>query len=460
MIKKYNFESSANKAIMAEILTHRDRQPRAAFLSSLAAVMVAAISLTMVFGSLSTGALPLGEQEQKTNVSSVSDGDTLPPEEVIRVHTETKTETVTVYNDTPQLSETLLVSDTVGEELPSEGKAIFDQEKQLFQWQYNGETFTFFVNDNTVYRRNETTGKTDVVFKGDSDVALYCVTDRYLFFRANQNALDGGNTYCYRADLITKEILRLFNYRPSSLSSIYREREVEFVRIDGNDVIFTHYIVHEDGSYEEIPDTKENYPDSDKNKYLDLSCDISHGYLKLQLNDDNTITGKDENGNYYDLGINIENLKRFGYAFDDFCTDVGWICRDKEGFEYIYITFDTIQNDDTINDSYKSLLLYYGKLTDSGVDGAVIYATALNSRDMFFTGKGEFFSKELLVTYGCYDIKNEFDLRELYIPVNFDKLTAPTKSEPEYYPLENGKNLTVTYYPCKSTHAATPDSAE
>ena len=129
-------------------------------------------------------------------------------------------------------------------------------------------------------------------------------------------------------------------------------------------------------------------------------------------------------------------------------------------FEDEDITFDTIQNDDTINDSYKSLLLYYGKLTDSGVDGAVIYATALNSRDMFFTGKGEFFSKELLVTYGCYDIKNEFDLRELYIPVNFDKLTAPTKSEPEYYPLENGKNLTVTYYPCKSTRAATPDSAD
>ena len=119
MIKKYNFENSANKKLMAEILTHRDRQPRAAFLSSLAAVMVAAISLTMVFGSLSTSAVPLEEPEQQTVVNSVTGGDTLPPEEVTRVHTETKTETVTLYNDSPQLSETLLVSDNVSKGNPS-----------------------------------------------------------------------------------------------------------------------------------------------------------------------------------------------------------------------------------------------------------------------------------------------------------------------------------------------------
>ena len=159
MIKKYNFENSANKKLMAEILSKRDRQPRAAFLSSLAAVMIAAISLTMVFGSLSTSAMPIEQPKQQTGVSSVSDGDALPPEEVTRVHTETKTETVTVYNDKPQLSEALVLPELVGtdptvtnkslvtDKTHAEGKSLFDKKQQRYQWQYGDEIFTFFVKD-------------------------------------------------------------------------------------------------------------------------------------------------------------------------------------------------------------------------------------------------------------------------------------------------------------------------
>ena len=203
MIKKYNFENSANKALMAEILSKRDRKPRAAFLSSLAAVMIAAISLTMVFGSLPTNAIPLENQEQ-ANESLVTDSDTLPPEEVVRVHTETKTKTVTVNNDTSQLSEDLLLPEAVSTEAPAEGKAIFDQAKQIFQWQYKGETFTFFVKDNTVYRRSEKTGRTIAMFKGDEDVFLFCINDRYLFFSSVTIASDPELTwschYCYGCD--------------------------------------------------------------------------------------------------------------------------------------------------------------------------------------------------------------------------------------------------------------------
>ena len=461
MIKKYNFENSGNKALMAEILRKRGRQPRSLFLSSLAAVMIAAISLTMVFGGLQTNATPLENQEQP-NESIVTVSDTLPPEEVIRVHTDTKTKTVIVNNDKPQLSESLLQPEAVSTKAPAQGKAMFNQAKQIFQWQYKGETFTFFVKDNTVYRRSEKTGRTVAMFKGDDDVFLFCLNDRYLYFGAvtlpNQVNLYSDFAYCYRADLITGKMLRLFTYFPAGDADGYSEA---FVRFSGTDVVFTHYIVHEDGSYEQIPDDEEHYPDSEEdypdsgeeNNHYDF-YDITEGYLELQLNDDNTITGKDENGIYYDTGININTLKDLGYNFDDFWYDEGWICRTKEGYEYIYITFDTIQNY-----SYESLLLYYGKITDSGLDGAVIYATAPNSRDMFFNGR-TFLSTELELSYSCYNIYDEYNCRELYIPVNFDKLSAATKSEPEYYPLDNGEKLTVTYYPCKTTHAATPDSAD
>lgn len=435
MIKKYNFENSANKKLMAEILTHRDRQPRAAFLSSLAAVMVAAISLTMVFGSLSTGALPLEQTEQQTNVTSVSDGKTLPPEEVIRVHTETKTETVTLYNDTPQLSEILLVSDTVGEELPTAGKAIFDQEKQLFQWQYNGETFTFYVKDNTVYRRNETTGKTAVVFKGYKKALLFCITDRYLFFGAdafvNCDAYYGGSLYCYRADLINGEILRLFNCIHSN--SLYLKENESFIRIDGTDVIFTHYIVHEDGSYDIIPDKTVKVVDED---------DESIVFLSLIWNNDNSISAKDKDGKYYDLGISVNDIERLGYKAKK--TYLSYINKRGE-YDYIVICFNSGDDDDSTTYSW-----YYGRITDNGIKGGFIQAELLEQPDMKY-----FMSMFYDVIVAVYDETS------YCFPIDFDKLFSDTKSETEYHSFYDGNlTLAITYYPINSLHAATPDSAE
>ena len=463
MIKKYNFDNSANKELMAEILTHRDRQPRATFLSSLAAVMVAAISLTMVFGSLSTGALPVEEPKQQANVTSVSDGDTLPPEIVTRVHTETKAETVTVYNDTPQLSETLLVSDNVSEEPIAEGKSLFNQKKQIFQWQYKGEVFTFFVKDNTVYRRNETTGKTVVVFKGEKNVTLFCLNNRYLFFGEetifnvlyDYTAYSENLCYCYRVDLLTGDILRLFSYYPEGDID---GNPMAFIRFDGNDVIFSHYIVHEDGSYtiyyDEIdyPYTETDYGD---NEDFDPYYNMWYDNLKLHLIDDNTFDGEFSNGGIYNI-FNINDIESFGYEFNDTpdakgFTYYGYDDDSQQYASYIFISFESRQSD-----TDKSLLMYYGIWTDSGLDGGFIHVTIPDSSEMIL--KNQLFHDSLSISYGYND--DPLELSKLSIPVDFDKLTDDTMSEPEYYTLENGETLTLTYYPINSLHAATPDSAE
>ena len=434
---------------MAEILSKRGRQPRAAFLSSLAAVMVAAISLTMVFGSLSTSAVPLEEPEQQANVTSVSNGETLPPEEVTRVHTETKTETVTVYNDMPQLSEALLVSDNVSEEPIAEGKSLFNQKKQIFQWQYKGEIYTFFVKDNTVYRYNETTGKTAVVFKGKKDVTLFCLNDRYLFFgeetiftvKYDYTAYSENLCYCYRVDLLTGDILRLFSYYPEGDID---GNPMAFIRFDGNDVIFPHYIVHEDGSYTIYYDDI-GYP-----------YNIGHADLDLYFDSDITFNGVSINGVACGL-FDINDIESFGYEMNDASDAKGYSYVDYNSSQYDYYIFTSFETRRSYTD--KSLLMYYGKKPYSdynGLDGGFIQVTLPDSSEMIL--KNQLFHNSLSISYGYND--DPLELSKLSIPVNFDKLTAATKSEPEYYPLENGENLTVTYYPCKSLHAATPDSAE
>ncbi|WP_407723664.1 hypothetical protein [Ruminococcus sp. JL13D9] len=466
MIKKYNFDNSANKKLMAEILSKRDRQPRAAFLSSLAAVMVAAISLTMVFGSLSTSAVPLEEPEQQTGVSYAADGETLPPEEVTRVHTETKTETVTVYNDTPQLSETLLVSDNVSEEPIAEGKSLFNQKKQIFQWQYKGEVFTFFVKDNTVYRRNETTGKTVVVFKGEKNVTLFCLNNRYLFFGEetifnvlyDYTAYSENFCYCYRVDLLTGDILRLFSYYSEDDIDCY---PLKFIRFDGSDVVFSQqwerikrFVVHEDGSYEVFYDDIV-YPYNDDNEYPLYNM----GYVDLDLyfDYDNTITGESIYGIIFDV-FNINDIESFGYEFNDTPDAKGFIYNSyddsQHNSDFIFISFEKRQSD-----TDNSLLMYYGKKANNGydaLDGGFIQVTLPDSSEMIL--KNQLFHDSLSISYGYND--DPLELSKISIPVNFDKLTADTMSEPEYYTLENGETLTLTYYPCNYLHAATPDSAE
>ena len=472
MIKKYNFDNSANKELMAEILTHRDRQPRATFLSSLAAVMVAAISLTMVFGSLSTSAVPLEEPEQQTGVIYAADGDTLPPEEVTRVHTETKTETVTVYNDTPQLSETLLVSDNVSEEPIAEGKSLFNQKKQIFQWQYKGEIYTFFVKDNTVYRHNETTGKTVVVFKGEKNVTLFCLNDRYLFFGAENtvtieyesNGFSYNIPYCYRVDLLTGEILRLFSYNTDKDGFT----PLAFIRFDGSDVVFSQqgelinrFVVHEDGNYtiyyDEIdyPYTETDYGD---NEDFDPYYNMWYDNLKLHLIDDNTFDGEFSNGGIYNI-FNINDIESFGYEFNDTpdangFTYYGYDDDSQQYASYIFISFEKRQSD-----TDNSLLMYYEKNPYFGYNGlcrGFIHVTIPDSSEMIL--KNQLFHDSLSISYGYND--DPLELSKLSIPVNFDNLLTTANIESEYYTLENGENLIVTYYPYDTLHAATPDSAE
>ena len=457
MIKKYNFENSANKALMAEILSKRDRKPRAAFLSSLAAVMIAAISLTMVFGSLPTNAIPLENQEQ-ANESLVTDSDTLPPEEVVRVHTETKTKTVTVNNDTSQLSEDLLLPEAVSTEAPAEGKAIFDQAKQIFQWQYKGETFTFFVKDNTVYRRSEKTDITTVVYKGYSKTKLFCINDRYLFFSAdayvNYFEYDIYSAYCYRVDLVTGEILRLFITMNENYPNTY-ETEA-FVRFDGTDVVFTNYIVHEDGSYERITDkTEESY----NNNAMD-----DDPWLSLVWYEDDSLYVEDTHGNRYDLGVSAKDIENLGYGI-------------SHGVEVLddnfYISFNSDQDDSN------ACLCYWGKLTDNGIVGGFVYAKVLDQPEysIEITANSprefvDFWYKDEYIL--CVDYDYEYFLSKYndetqnftidQIPLDYDKLTAATKSGPEYQTLYDccGEKITllITYYPSDCFRAATPDSAD
>ena len=458
MIKKYNFENSANKELMAEILSKRDRHPRAAFLSSLAAVMVAAISLTMVFGSLSTGALPLEEPKQQAYVTSVSDGDALPPEEVIRVHTETKTETVTVYNDKPQLSEALVLPELVGtkttvtnkslftDKTHAEGKSLFDKKQQRYQWQYGDEVFTFFVKGNTVYRRNETTGSAVVVFKGYKKASLFCVTDKYLFFGADVKVYDtsryGEHAYCYRLDLLSGDILRLFYYALSDDPMFL----TDFIRFDGTDVIFTNHIVHEDGNYEyfsdepETSDDEYEYNETNTDPYMD----VIFNSVETMCDENNLIYVAEDNGNCYDLGISVQSIESLGYDFYDnnYLYD---LCYHNSGYKYISLVFGKHLDEYP----YDSFLYYYGEITDNGVKGGLIEITNLS--DYFYNDN--ILYKDFYLTYQ--------EDRYFVVPIDFDKLTAQTKSEPKDYFFDNGElALTLTYYPINSLHAATPDSAE
>jgi len=458
MIKKYNFKNSANKELMAEILSKRDRHPRSLFLSSLAAVMVAAISLTMVFGSLSTSAMPIEQPKQQTVVSSVSDGDALPPEEVTRVHTETKTETVTVYNDKPQLSETLVLPELVGtkttvtnkslvtDKKHAEGKSLFDKKQQRYQWQYGDEIFTFFVKGNTVYRRNETTGSAVVVFKGYKKASLFCVTDKYLFFGADVKVYDtsryGEHAYCYRLDLLSGDILRLFYYALSDDPMFL----TDFIRFDGTDVIFTDYIVHEDGNYEyfsgepETSDDEYEYNETNTDPFMDL---IYHS-VETMRDEKNLIYITEDNGNCYDLGISVQSIESLGYDFYD--KNYGdYLYFHNSGYKYISLVFGKHLDEYP----YDSFLYYYGEITDSGVKGGFIELT--NISDLFYNWN--YLYKDLYLKY--------YDEKDFIIPIDFDKLYAPTKSEPENYFFDNGElALTLTYYPINSLHAATPDSAE
>ncbi len=121
---------------------------------------------------------------------------------------------------------------------------------------------------------------------------------------------------------------------------------------------------------------------------------------------------------------------------------------------FTFISFEARQSD-----TDKSLLMYYVKNPYYGynvLDGGFIQVTLPDSSEMIL--KNQLFHDSLSISYGYND--DPLELSKLSIPVNFDKLTAATKSESKYYTLENGETLTLTYYPINYLHAATPDSAD
>lgn len=86
MREKFTFENPGKNALMAEILARRNRQPRMTFLTSLTAVMAAAISLTAICGSLPANAIPVEQpsQPEVTEVIAEHSAETPPAEIVTR----------------------------------------------------------------------------------------------------------------------------------------------------------------------------------------------------------------------------------------------------------------------------------------------------------------------------------------------------------------------------------------
>ena len=234
-----------------------------------------------------------------------------------------------------------------------------------------------------------------------------------------------------------------------------------FIRFDGSDVVFSQqgelinrFVVHENGNYEVFYD-EIVYPYNDDNEYPLYNM----GYVDLDLyfDYDNTITGESIYGIIFDV-FNINDIESFGYEFNDTPDAKGFIYNSyddsQHNSDFIFISFEKRQSD-----TDNSLLMYYGKKANNGydaLDGGFIQVTLPDSSEMIL--KNQLFHDSLSISYGYND--DPLELSKISIPVNFDKLTADTMSEPEYYTLENGETLTLTYYPYDTLHAATPDSAE
>ena len=229
-----------------------------------------------------------------------------------------------------------------------------------------------------------------------------------------------------------------------------------FVRFDGTDVVFTNYIVHEDGSYERITDkTEESY----NNNAMD-----DDPWLSLVWYEDDSLYVEDTHGNRYDLGVSAKDIENLGYGI-------------SHGVEVLddnfYISFNSDQDDSN------ACLCYWGKLTDNGIVGGFVYAKVLDQPEysIEITANSprefvDFWYKDEYIL--CVDYDYEYFLSKYndetqnftidQIPLDYDKLTAATKSGPEYQTLYDccGEKITllITYYPSDCFRAATPDSAD
>lgn len=427
---KYTFENPGKNALMAEILTRRSRKPRMAVLASLAAVIIAsAVSFTALSGSLTTAAVPPADRRLN------SAEEELPAEIVKRVHTETQTEPVTVYNEVVVKSETAEPIPQDAPEYPDKGVALFSQPTDgtpLCQWRYRDEVFTFYAKDQALYRRSERTGATAVMYRGEGEVSVVGLTDRYLFFTADEpiayTEYFGNNTYCFRADLITGDVLRLFNchtnYYPYDIS-------LYFVQTEGTDVVFNEFIVHEDGSYERIPSP------------LAISDDTEYSEPQtLQWAADGCLLW----GDYTDTGVSrgdIEAMVGEGDITTDRC-----ILSDSQR---IYATL--FEEAFGMEPETKKYLFYVGQITDDGLDGGLIQAelTSFGSLNCPF---------DMVLVEERIEVRNMSEVM-FSIPIDFEKLLAAEPGEPEEYPFEEGRSSArVVYRPISSLSPATDDSAK
>ncbi len=118
-----------------------------------------------------------------------------------------------------------------------------------YQWTCNGERYSFYAYDNTLYRRQESSGKETALYQNPKGLKISCISGSYLFLveKTDSDNYYLGDNMVSRVNLLTGEKERLFNCELLS----YRGES-------GGDVLFELYCglmmknvrVHPDGTYE------------------------------------------------------------------------------------------------------------------------------------------------------------------------------------------------------------------
>lgn len=112
-----------------------------------------------------------------------------------------------------------------------------------YQWTCNGERYSFYAYDNTLYRRQESSGKETALYQNPKGLKISCISGSYLYLaeKTDSGNFFVGNTVVSRVNLLTGEKERLFNCD-----------RFEYRGESGGDVIFRtrkDVHVHPDGSY-------------------------------------------------------------------------------------------------------------------------------------------------------------------------------------------------------------------
>ncbi len=112
-----------------------------------------------------------------------------------------------------------------------------------YLWTCNGERYSFYTVDDTLYRRQESSGKETALYQNPKGLKISCISGSYLYLaeKTDSGNFFVGNTVVSRVNLLTGEKERLFNCD-----------RFEYRGESGGDVIFRtrkDVHVHPDGSY-------------------------------------------------------------------------------------------------------------------------------------------------------------------------------------------------------------------